>query len=175
TVSGLQTEMKAMGTEMSTMGTTVSGLQTEMKAMGTEMSTMGTTVSGLQTEMKAMGTEMSTMGTTVSGLQTEMNAMGAETRALNCRMGEVEEHVRDVATATGVSDALVDVAAKLVRRIEFGENIIIRHVLESEARLDGRIDELRSEVRQYHSSVVGHGNLISDLDERVTRLERPAS
>ena len=35
-----------------------------------------------------------------------------------------------------------------------------------------RIEGLRQTVVQYHSSVVGHGFLISDLEGRVRRVER---
>jgi hypothetical protein len=35
-----------------------------------------------------------------------------------------------------------------------------------------RIEGLRQTVVQYHSSVVGHGFLISDLEARVRRVER---
>lgn len=38
--------------------------------------------------------------------------------------------------------------------------------------LRAEIDDLRQAVNAYHGSVVGHGVLISELDERVSRLER---
>ncbi len=37
------------------------------------------------------------------------------------------------------------------------------------------IAELRQTVRDYHGSVIGHGVLITELDERVTRLEQSRS
>jgi hypothetical protein len=46
-------------------------------------------------------------------------------------------------------------------------------------RLNGRLDDLdanvadlRAAVTNYHSTVLGHGVLISELDERVRRIER---
>lgn len=37
--------------------------------------------------------------------------------------------------------------------------------------LAGQVAALRGEVATYHSSVVGHGVLISELEERVGQLE----
>lgn len=56
-------------------------------------------------------------------------------------------------------------------------------VADLRAELRGSITDLRGEMRasiadlrqtivEYHSSVIGHGILISELDERVRRLER---
>ena len=41
--------------------------------------------------------------------------------------------------------------------------------------LSEQITGLRRAVVEYHSSVVGHGMLISHLDERVTRVEKHLS
>jgi len=45
-------------------------------------------------------------------------------------------------------------------------------LLAMEKRTGERIEGLRQTVVQYHSSVVGHGFLISDLEARVRRVER---
>ena len=45
-------------------------------------------------------------------------------------------------------------------------------MLAMEKRTTERIEGLRQTVVQYHSSVVGHGFLISDLEARVRRVER---
>jgi polyhydroxyalkanoate synthesis regulator phasin len=41
-----------------------------------------------------------------------------------------------------------------------------------ERNVGDQIAGLRHMVTRYHSSVVGHGHLISDLESRVTRVER---
>ncbi len=41
-----------------------------------------------------------------------------------------------------------------------------------EKRLEERIVGLRRAVMEYHSSAIGHGVLISELEERVLRIER---
>jgi len=40
--------------------------------------------------------------------------------------------------------------------------------------VNGRIASLRRDVILYHSSVTGHGNLITDLENRMARIERCA-
>ena len=40
------------------------------------------------------------------------------------------------------------------------------------AELSRNVGEVRRELASYHASVVGHGILITELDERVSRLER---
>ena len=41
-----------------------------------------------------------------------------------------------------------------------------------EKRLEERIAGLRRAVMEYHSSAIGHGVLITELEERVLRIER---
>ena len=41
-----------------------------------------------------------------------------------------------------------------------------------EKRLSEQISGLRKAVMEYHSSIVGHGTLISELEERMRRVER---
>ena len=38
--------------------------------------------------------------------------------------------------------------------------------------LDSKVDGLRQAVDDYHGSVIGHGVLIGELDERVRELEQ---
>ena len=49
--------------------------------------------------------------------------------------------------------------------------IEVKHELARKADKDG-IASLRQAVTAYHASVMGHGILISELDERVRRIER---
>ena len=49
-------------------------------------------------------------------------------------------------------------------------------ILENHSRkledLSTDVSGLRQQVTEYHASVLGHGVLISDLDQRVRRIER---
>jgi hypothetical protein len=49
---------------------------------------------------------------------------------------------------------------------------VVSDMLAMEKRATERIGSLRQTVVQYHSLVVGHGFLISDLEGRVRRVER---
>jgi hypothetical protein len=44
-----------------------------------------------------------------------------------------------------------------------------------EKRLGDQIGGLRRSVMEYHSSAIGHGVLLTELEERVRRLEQQAS
>ena len=52
---------------------------------------------------------------------------------------------------------------------------IAAHLAEDDRKLDdlaAGLRSLREAVTHYHSTVIGHGILISELDERVRRIER---
>ena len=52
---------------------------------------------------------------------------------------------------------------------------IAAHLAEHDRKLDdlgAGLVSLREAVTHYHSTVIGHGILISELDERVRRIER---
>ena len=39
-------------------------------------------------------------------------------------------------------------------------------------KLESRVEKLASQVAAYHGAVVGHGVLITELDERLRRVEQ---
>ena len=45
-------------------------------------------------------------------------------------------------------------------------------MIDLEKRLNDQIAGLRRAVMEYHSSAIGHGILISELDERLRRVEQ---
>ncbi len=45
-------------------------------------------------------------------------------------------------------------------------------MIDLEKRLNAQIAGLRRAVMEYHSSTIGHGVLISELDERLRRVEQ---
>jgi hypothetical protein len=47
-------------------------------------------------------------------------------------------------------------------------------MLNLEKRLSDQVVGLRRSVMEYHSSVIGHGVLLTELEERVRRLEQHA-
>lgn len=73
-----------------------------------------------------------------------------QTRKLNEVIGTVNDHGRKLTElATDLGDLKQDVSS-----LKIGQATI------------------RKEIADYHSSVLGHGILISELDERVRRIER---
>jgi hypothetical protein len=62
--------------------------------------------------------------------------------------------------------------AELTAEINSLRADVASDMLATEKRTSERIEGLRQTVVQYHSSVVGHGFLISDLEARVRRVER---
>ena len=70
-------------------------------------------------------------------------------------IAEVKNDIADV--RSGVNSLRADVASDL---------ILI------EKRLSDRISHVNNAVVQYHSTTVGHGVLIGELDERLRRVEQ---
>src|ERR1700733_5467858 len=62
--------------------------------------------------------------------------------------------------------------AELTAEINSLRADVASDMMAMEKRTTERIEGLRQTVVQYHSSVVGHGFLISDLEARVRRVER---
>jgi predicted nucleic acid-binding Zn-ribbon protein len=52
---------------------------------------------------------------------------------------------------------------------------IEKQLKDQEKRLGDQIGGLRRSVMEYHSSAIGHGVLLTELEERVSRLEQQAS
>ena len=69
--------------------------------------------------------------------------------------GELKNDIADVRSE--VSSLRADVASDLILM---------------ENRLSERISHVKSAVIQYHSTTVGHGVLIGELDERLRRVEQ---
>jgi hypothetical protein len=72
----------------------------------------------------------------------------------------------------GLRSDMVKLDAKLTTEINSLRADVASDMLAMEKRTTERIEGLRQTVVQYHSSVVGHGFLISELEGRVRRVER---
>ena len=84
-------------------------------------------------------------------------------------------------TVTGHDRKLDDLSAEVaeLRATVGGLGGVVAGLSEIVASHDRKLDDLaaglgslRDAVTHYHSSVLGHGLLISELDERVRRIER---
>ena len=72
----------------------------------------------------------------------------------------------------GLRSDMAKLDANLAAEINSLRADVASDMLAMEKRTTERIEGLRQTVVQYHSSVVGHGFLISDLEGRVRRVER---
>jgi hypothetical protein len=72
----------------------------------------------------------------------------------------------------GLRSDMVKLDSKLTTEINSLRADVASDMLAMEKRTTERIEGLRQTVVQYHSSVVGHGFLISELEGRVRRVER---
>ncbi len=87
-------------------------------------------------------------------MRADMGDMRAE-MATKSDLAKLETKIEDVRSE--VHSLRADVASDLMTM---------------EKRLEERINGLRRAVMEYHSSAIGHGVLISELEERVLRIER---
>ena len=86
------------------------------------------------------------------GIRSEMGALRAE-------MGELRSELK-----ADINSLRADVASDLLTMRAKSE---AQHKATRE-----QVDGLRRQVFEYHSSVIGHGMLISELDARVRRMEK---
>ncbi len=98
-------------------------------------------------------------------LRDEMHEFRRETRAnfgvVFERLGSVEDRLGAVEGRLGALEALVQ---QLARRVDGLTHDVVG--LRREAA------SLRQSLTEYHGAVLGHGVLISELDERLSRVER---
>ena len=81
-------------------------------------------------------------------------------------LGEVRNELKN--DVSGVKGGLDDLRSDLNSlRADVASDMILM-----ENRLSERISHVNSAVIQYHSTTVGHGVLIGELDERLRRVEQ---
>jgi chromosome segregation ATPase len=74
-------------------------------------------------------------------------------RQMRAELGDVRSEIREIRADSATKSDLSDI---LSTRKELGEQIM----------------GLRRAVMEYHTSVIGHGSLISELEARVRRVEQ---
>ena len=70
--------------------------------------------------------------------------------------------------------ALLGNVSQKINRIDDQMTTVVNHVNDMRAEMATKDDvrSLRQTVVEYHAAVLGHGILISELDERIRRIER---
>ena len=82
--------------------------------------------------------------------------------------GEIGDIRLNMATKKDLAEGLADVRSD-VKSLRAD---VASDLMTIEKRLSERISHVNSAVIQYHSTTVGHGVLIGELDERLRRVEQ---
>jgi hypothetical protein len=96
---------------------------------------------------------------------------GNFTLALLRKIDAKVDNLRD--EVTGIREAMATKAG-LRSEIHSLRADVASDMLTLEKRLGDQIAGLRRSVMEYHSSAIGHGVLLTELEERVRRLEQRA-
>ena len=89
-------------------------------------------------------------------------------REMRAELGEVRAEVKGFATKSDVEG----LGAELRAEMNSLRADVASDILTTRKELSEQIVGLRRAVIDYHTSVVGHGVLISDLEARVRRVEQ---
>ena len=82
--------------------------------------------------------------------------------------GEIGDIRQNMATKKDLAEGLADVRSD-VKSLRAD---VASDLMTMEKRLSERISHVNSAVIQYHSTTVGHGVLIGELDSRLRRVEQ---
>jgi hypothetical protein len=90
----------------------------------------------------------------------------------------IRGEIADIKSVMATKSDLADVRSELKADISSLRADVASDLLTMQAKSDaehkatrGLIEGLRRQVFEYHSSVIGHGMLISELEARVRRME----
>ncbi len=109
----------------------------------------------MRSDMAAMKGEMSLMKADLAEVKSDLAEVKSDMSDLKAEFSDMKLDFRDLRAEFASHKADVTSDIMLLRK-----------------ELGGQIVELRRAVIGYHTSVVGHGVLISELDTRLTRVER---
>jgi len=96
------------------------------------------------------------------------NLVLALLREMRSEMADMRGEMATKSDLAGVRGEIADVRSE-VRSLRAD---VASDLLTLEKRLGDQVSGLRRSVMEYHPSAVGHGVLISELEERILRLER---
>ncbi|QGM45162.1 hypothetical protein [Methylocystis heyeri] len=95
------------------------------------------------------------------------NLVLALLREMRAEMADMRAEMADVRAEMATKSELADLRSE----VHSLRADVASDLLTVEKRLADQIVGLRRAVMEYHSSAVGHGALISELEERVRRVE----
>jgi hypothetical protein len=93
-----------------------------------------------------------------------LREMRAELGGVRAELGEVRSDIRQIRTDFATKSDLTTLRAD-----------VASDILSTRKELSEQIVGLRRAVMEYHTSVIGHGVLISELEARLRRVEQHLS
>jgi hypothetical protein len=89
-------------------------------------------------------------------------------RQMRAEMGDIRENMATKADIANVREEIADVRSEVHSlRADVASDVIVMRKETSD-----QIAGLRRAVMEYHTSVIGHGIIISELEARVRRVEQ---
>lgn len=93
-------------------------------------------------------------------------------REMRAEIFEMRGVVTDMRSAMATKVDLVELRSELKAEINSLRADVASDMLTSRKEVGDQVAGLRRAVVEYHSSVIGHGAIISDLEARVPRVEQ---
>lgn len=93
-------------------------------------------------------------------------------REMRAEIGDMRGDIVDIRAIMATKNDLAEVRAELRSEINSLRADVASDIALLRKDVGDQIAGLRHAVTQYHSSVIGHGILISELDARVRRVEQ---
>jgi hypothetical protein len=94
----------------------------------------------------------------------------AQLRKIDGKVDSLAGEVADMRKVMGTKHDIADVRSELRSEIHSLRADVASDMMALEKRLGDQISGLRRSVMEYHSSAIGHGVLLTELEERLRRL-----
>ncbi|MDP3899309.1 MAG: hypothetical protein Q8Q62_21750 [Mesorhizobium sp.] len=89
-------------------------------------------------------------------------------RQMRAEMGDMRADIGDIRSTMATKDDLADLRSE----VHSLRDDVASDMLVARKETSDQIAGLRRAVMEYHTSVIGHGSIISDLEARVRRVEQ---
>lgn len=93
-------------------------------------------------------------------------------RKIDGKVDALRDEVTDIRAVMATKSDIADVRSEINSQINSLRADVASDMLSLEKRLGDQITGLRRSVMEYHSSVIGHGVLLTEFEERLRRLEQ---
>jgi chromosome segregation ATPase len=93
-------------------------------------------------------------------------------RQMRAELGDVRSEIREIRADSATKSDLSTLRAEILADMHTLRADVAADILSTRKELGEQIMGLRRAVMEYHTSVIGHGSLISELEARVRRVEQ---